>query len=217
MFQTNEIIMKIANIVTDTKITVSNDFNVVPSIQYITKGLPTLIVGYDIVSKLYPDFNILEIELSNNLYWTFKRTEKRDKFEEDLLWFIGRVYEELVKDIKYVFVDPIHYTPRALIKIIKKIKSLDKPITYVKDRMVYIYGDNLIFGIDLRLLKFIGYDTEKIKNKIKKLSSVFLEGSSVFIEYKKHVHALNNQIRYIPYLYKVIYGEKKVNNLIHST
>jgi hypothetical protein len=31
--------------------------------------------------------------------------------------------------------------------------------------MLYLYGDNIIFGIDLKLLKFI--NTDKVLNKIK--------------------------------------------------
>mgnify|MGYP003345070021 CR=1 FL=1 len=43
----------------------------------------------------YPDFNILDRCLNTDIYWTFKKTEKRDKFEEDLNWFISKVYKDL--------------------------------------------------------------------------------------------------------------------------
>jgi hypothetical protein len=33
--------------------------------------------------------------------------------------------------------------------------------------MLYLYGDNIIFGIDLKLLKFMGINTDKVLNKIK--------------------------------------------------
>ena len=55
--------MKIANIVSNNNISVSEEFNVVKSIDEIIDRLPTLIIGFDYVNKHYPDFNILDIEL----------------------------------------------------------------------------------------------------------------------------------------------------------
>ena len=46
-------------------------------------------------------FNILDIELEPNLYWTVKKTERRDKHAEDLTWFINKVYNDLTKDIMF--------------------------------------------------------------------------------------------------------------------
>jgi hypothetical protein len=76
--------MKIANIVTSNKIDISEQFNIVESMDNIIHGLPTLIVGFDTVNNLYPDFDILEIKVEDNIYWTFKKNEKRDKYDEDL-------------------------------------------------------------------------------------------------------------------------------------
>jgi hypothetical protein len=71
--------MKVANIVSNNNINVSEEFNVVKSMDEIIHGLPTLIIGFDYVNKNYPDFNILDIELEPNLYWTVKKTERRDE------------------------------------------------------------------------------------------------------------------------------------------
>lgn len=207
--------MKIANIVTKTKIKISDEFNVVNSMDKIIHGLPTLIIGYDLVVKLYPNFNILKIELEDNIYWTFKRTEKRDKYEEDLLWFIYKVYELFVKDVKYIFVDPIHFDSKKMWKVIRKIYNLISPITFVNGEMLYIYGNNLIFGVDLKLLKYMGFNVIKIKTKIKKFSNVFLDDNKILIEYKKNIDALNNQIKYIPFLYSLVNGENNTASIIH--
>src|ERR1035437_9321310 len=113
--------MKIANIVSKTKISVSDEFNVVKTMDEINHSLPTLVVGYDYVKKTFPEFDITNIQLKENVYWTFKKTEKRDKFEEDMNWFIYKAYHELVKNISYIFVDPIQYDNKTLIKITRKI------------------------------------------------------------------------------------------------
>lgn len=205
----------VANIVSVNSIDVSQDFNVVDSMDKIIHGLPTLIVGYNLVDKAYPDFDILDICVTENIYWTFKKTEKRDKFTEDLDWFITKVYNDLVKDINYVFVDPIQFRPQTIIKIIRKIYNIKNIITYVNDNMVYIYGEKLIFGVDLRLLRFMGVDTNKLLNKLKEKSADFLIDKEILIEYKKTVETLDNKARYIPYLFSIRNGENNTTSLVH--
>ena len=207
--------MKIANIVSTSKVEAPEEFNVVQSVNEIIDGLPTLIVGYEIVDRLYPDFDIINISLGENKYWTFKRTEKRDKYESDLKWFISKVYADLTNQLIYVFVDPIQYRGKTLIKIIKKIYSLKDPIAFLNEEMLYVYGDGFIFGIDLKLLAFMGVDTSKIKTRIKAISSVFLSDVKILIEYKKNIEALENKVRYLPYLYSIRNGQNNTASLIH--
>lgn len=205
--------MKVANIVSSNNINVSEEFNVVKSMDEIIHGLPTLIVGFDYVNKHYPEFNILDIELEANLYWTFKRTERRDKHSEDLSWFINKVYNDLTKDIKYIFIDPLQYNSKSLWKIIRKLYSIKDLVTFVNGDMIYIYGDKFIFGIDLTLMSYIGYEKDKIKTKIKFKSPVFLEESDILIEYKNYIEELGYQIKFLPYLYSI---KNEQNNTISN-
>jgi hypothetical protein len=207
--------MKIANILSTIKIEAPEDFNIVKSSSDLIDGLPTLIVGYDYVNKHYHDFDITNIKLEPNLYWTFKKTEKRDKFDEDLRWFIRKVYEDLTDKLIYLFVDPIQHKPKTLRKIVKKILSLNDVITYQHNEMFYVYSDNLIFGIDLKLLKYLGFNTDKIKEKIKSISNVFLIDDEILIGYKKCIETLNNRVRYIPYLYFIRNGKNNTSSIIH--
>ena len=195
--------MKFANIVTKTQINVSQDFNVVESMDEIIHGLPTLIIGFDLTDKLYPNYDVGEIKVADNIYWTTKRTENRDKHNFEFEWFKYFVYHQLVKDINYVFVDPIQYKKKSLLKILRKIYNLKDKITYQHKDMFYIYGDGFVFGIDLKLLKYIGLDVIKIQGKIIKLSSVFLRYDDIFIEYKNIIEDLENQVRFLPFLYSV--------------
>ena len=207
--------MKIANIVTSNKLDISEQFNIVESMDNIIHGLPTLIVGFDTVNNLYPDFDILEIKVEDNIYWTFKKNEKRDKYDEDLNWFIQKVYDDLAKNCSYVFVDVIQYNKTILTKIIRKIKSFNKIVTYHTSDMLYINGDNFIFGVDLKLIKYVGLDESKIINKIKCLSNVFLSDNEIIIEYKKYVEDLGLPNKYIPYLYSITHDEKNITSSIH--
>ena len=203
--------MKVANIVSSNNINVSEEFNVVKSMDEIIHGLPTLIVGFDYVNKNYPDFNILDIELEPNLYWTVKKTERRDKHVEDLTWFINKVYNDLTKDITYFFIDPLQYKPKSLWRIIRKLYSIKNLVTFVNGDMVYIYGEKFIFGIDLKLMSYIGIKKDKLKDVIKSKSSVFLVDSDILIEYKNYIEELGYQIKFLPYLYSI---RNEQNNII---
>jgi hypothetical protein len=198
--------MKIGNIVSKTKISVSEDFNVVESLDDINPELPTLLIGMDYVSKNYPDYDITDRKLGPKLYWTFKKTENRSLQEDDINKFMYQAYLDLISDVNYVYVDAILFGKQKLRKIIKKILSLTKSVAYKDNNMIYIYGDKLIFGIDLKQLCFIDANINKIMSKIKHKCNVFLESNEILIEYKKNVERLENKVRYIPYLYSINHG-----------
>lgn len=195
--------MKIANIVTTDKIDLAGEFNVVNNIDNIIVGLPTLIIGWKFTSRKFPNYDITSTEVEPNLYWIFKRSENRDKFEEGLLWFTNKVYRDLVEKIPYIFIDPLQYSRRKLVKILRKVYSLKKVITYITNDMIYIYGDELIFGVDLKLMKYVGLNPDKLKNKIKAHSSVFLYDDNILIEYKKTVEGFSKKARYMPFLHSI--------------
>ncbi len=195
--------MKFANIVSTTQINVPQDFNVVQSMDEIIHGLPTLIIGFDLTDKLFPNYDVGNIKVTDNVYWTTKKTESRDKHNIELEWFKHFAYHELIKDINYIFVDPIQYKKKSLLKILKKIYTIPNKISYQHNDMIYIYSDKFIFGVDLKLIKYIGLDISKIKRKIINVSSVFLEGADIFIEYKYIIDDMENQVRFLPYLYSI--------------
>jgi len=205
----------IANIVSKNSVSVSHDFNVVDSMDKIIHGLPTLIIGIDLTESLYPDFNVLDICVEDNVYWTFKKTEKRDNYNNDLNWFITKVYSDLLNETSYVFIDLIQYKKQTLIKIIRKIHNLKNIVTFVHNNMVYLYGEKIIFGLDLKLVKYMGMDVTKIKHKIKNISNDFLNSKEILIEYKDIVDTLNGKIRIIPYLYSIRNEQNNITSFFH--
>ena len=204
---------KIANIVSSNNVNVSDLFNVVKTMDEIHHGLPTLIIDYDYVVKHFPDFDITNIVLAPNIYWTLKKNQSRDKHTEDLNFFINKVYEDLFKQTTYFFVDVIQYKRKSIVKTIRKIYSIKKKYTYFHNDMVYIYGDNIIFGIDLKLLKFIGLDVNKVKNKIKEIRFAFFNENDIFIEYNQTLEEIDYKLRYIPYIISLKHEE---NNTISN-
>lgn len=209
--------MKIANIVTTSNISLPEQFNIVSSIDDTIDDIPTLIVGYDLTKKLFKDFDILNRQITPNIYWTVKKTEDRDKYQDDLNWFQHKIYNQLISNVNYIIVDPIQQNKKTIKKIINKIYSLNHIISYEKYNMIYIYSDNLIFGIDLNLLKFIGLNTNKIRQKIKKISDTYLIGNEIISYYKQYIEYLNNNVKYIPLLYHIFNKLENKVNFFHES
>jgi hypothetical protein len=198
--------MFVANIVTKNNLNIDKYFNVVESIDDIIKELPTLVIGWDIVKTINPNADFIDKKLSKNIFWTFKKTERRDIFEEDLYDFIYYSYNLLVNNIEYKFVDTIQMTDNELKNVFKTIKEYKKSIAYKYGEMLYVYTQNNIYGIDLNLLKYMGLDYNKTINKIKSDSLVFLDNEEILIEYKDIIDMLNNEVKYVPYLYSIEHG-----------
>jgi len=199
--------MEIANIVCIDKLNVGPEFNVVKSVDdIIYNNLPTLIVGYEMAIDLYgaDNINVLKRNVNNKIFWTFRRTVERKIYEPDLEDFMRHAYKKAIENINYVDLDVIQFKPRKLYKITKKLLQLKNPISYKNDNdVIYVYSDNLIFGIDLKLLNYVGINTEKVEKKIIEKSKVFLVGNEILIEYNNHLERLNHDYKYVPFLYSI--------------
>jgi hypothetical protein len=100
-------------------------------------------------------------------------------------------------------------------KIIRKILSTKNIVSFIDKQMIYLSCDEIIFGVDLNLIRYIGLDENKIKSKIISASSVFLENKEILIEYNIIVEYLENNIRFLPHLYSVRNGQNNINSVIH--
>lgn len=199
--------MEIANIVSNDSINVGPEFNIVKSMdEIIYKDLPTLIVGHDLALSYFlrDSINILNKQINKNTFWTLKRNVKRDVYSSDLESFIRFSYKNFLNKINYVDIDFIQFSEAKMEKVKKKLWSLKNVISYKSNNnVIYVYGEGLIFGLDLNVAEYIGLNSEKIESKIFKKSSVFLHGDEILIEYNNHLERLNHEIKYIPVLYSI--------------
>lgn len=208
--------MKIANIISQDNIDLPLEFNKIADIENKINNLPTLIVGWYNTKALYPNQDILNRKINNNTFWMFKKTENRNKYESELIDFIEFSYKELVKDIQYFFIDPLHISLNHIKKILKLFNENNNIISFKYKDMIYLYVNKVIFGIDLRLMKFLTFNIDKLVNKIKNKSTVFLDKTDIIIEYKGYIEKLNDEIKYIPYLYFLNnYEQNSTPSLIH--
>lgn len=200
--------MYVGNIVTDSKLEHEN-FKICCDMEDIDDNLPTLIIGWDKTKRLLGDeVSILHKKIKTKLFWTFSSKERKSEYESDLDIFISYCYNVFGENIPYIYLDILYGKKFINYKVIKKILSLENPITYFSDNnMIYIYGENIIFGIDINVIEYFTDKSEKVKEKIKNLKNNTLIDSEIFNNCKDLIYKIKNKNRYIPYIYS--YGIRK--------
>jgi len=198
----------VGNIVTEGGLTgVPNNFNILSIEDYLKNpvhDLPTIFVGWDLTKTYIGEVSILKKKIKENLYWTFSSSEKRTNFENDLKKFINRSYDDYVKKIKFISIDPIIYKINNTEEFISKINNVAGGFAYLyQNKVVYVYNNFVIYSIDLEQLDFIGFDREIILSKLKELTN--FSNTDELKNFKGELKHLN--IKYLPYL---IYATKNI-------
>jgi len=195
--------MLIGNIITSTKINDTN-FKISEELDSIDDLLPTIIIGWKKTKEKYgDDVSILHKKIKDNLYWTFSPTERKVDYEKDIILFKELCYNNVGKNIHYVYLDILHGKLHTIKKIIKKIYSLKTPISYIsKTNMLYIFDENIIFGVDLNITELIGINKDKIIDRVTRFSNSILIGNEIFNKCKEYIKKLDNREKLLPYIYK---------------
>jgi len=198
--------MNIGNIVSSSKINEDN-FKLFDEIESVDNSLPTLIVGWGKTKEIFGDkISILNKKISDNLYWTFLPTERRVDYDDDIIIFKRVCYDNFGSELSYVYIDPIHDKPQKIKKILKKIYSLNESISYFTDKnMLYILGENIIFGVNLEITEFIGIKTNSIITRVVNLRNSVLIDNEIFNKCKEFIKKLDNKYKLVPYVVK--YGK----------
>lgn len=161
---------KIGNIVTTAKKNIHGElFNVVHDIEDCIEGLPTLVIGWKMMKELYNGVNILEKEYKG-VNWTFNKTERRCEYEEDILEFYNKALNKYLNNIKYTYVDLINFKLTNIKKMIRFLRSVEPKILFLnKDsRFLFVYCKtyNVVFGISLTLVEYMGINKKKVLKMI---------------------------------------------------
>lgn len=190
----------IANIVTTYKLDVSEFFNVVKDYNDIDKTVPTLIVGWKEVKKLFPSQDILISYIDDNTTWTFSKQEKRFQYEKDIKLFIDNIIKNLNNNVNYKFFNYILYNKKKQETFIEYVKKGNCSL-YHNSRFLYIYNhiDKVTLGISLNDLKFININVGKfIKELVNNNNNIICDSLKCFDT--QSLSLIKDNIKVLPYL-----------------
>lgn len=193
----------IANILTEEPFDNNGLYNVVNSFDQLITHIPTLIIGWEKTKQKFPDASIIDWSVSQNIYWTYGKYERRDKYEANVKKFQELAFKKFVESIDYVFYDVIVCGEVKLNQFIESISSETNKTVYSSRSMLYVYygGTNKVVGISLRDCDYISEDINK------KIFSAIYKSKTVTI--LKNTDNVSKEIRYrvadrtylLPYLY----------------
>lgn len=193
----------IANILTDEPFNEGELYNVVRDKDELVPDIPTLIIGWERTKTEYPDASIIEWEVADNVYWTYGKYERRDKYEVNVKKFQDLSFKKFVESLKYVFYDVMLDGEDRFTKFIELLLSNIQKTVYITGDMMYIYIDytKKVVGVSLRDCDYLG---ETYKKRI--FSAMYNNPSVILL---KNNDAISKEIRFktrgrayiLPYLY----------------
>lgn len=194
-------VKKIGNIVTKTKKNIFGDiFNVVNSFDDIIMGIPTLIIGIEEAKKHIGGFNILEKHYGD-LWWTFKKTESRCEYEEDIIDFYRYAILKEVEKNRYVYIDPIRFKLDSIKKTVKFLKGNEKKYVFLtrNSNFMFIYSEkySTVFGLSIELCEYFGVNRHKVFKLLR--NAQYVHDLSFMSEDIRKVVGSNTH--YLPVLY----------------
>jgi len=161
--------MILGYIVTNKKLNGISGF--VEQVDSITKAdstKPILVIGWKEAKKYDGYKNILDKQLSFNVYWTFSKTESRSDFEQDLKKFYNIIYNNILNNINYYYINFFKLKYNKIKKLINILYSRERKNIYISNNFVYVqYRPNNILGISLSMLEYCGIGKSKVMNKIR--------------------------------------------------
>lgn len=195
---------KLGYIVSENKIkNVKGFVEVVDDISLADPTKPILIVGIENAKKYIDNFSILNKNPKPNLYWTFKKTERRVDFENDINYFYNFIIYNIINNIKYYYINILKLKYNNIKKIYNILFSNNKKYIYISNNMLYCLHDGVVFGISISVLEYIKIDISKF---FKKLYS--FDGNIICTNYSDCVKELKAEIgnkKYaVPYFMSIL-------------
>ena len=158
---------KLGYIVSDKKINNIKDFvGVVDDISLADPTKPVLLVGIENAKKNIDNFSILDKKVNDKLFWTFKKTEKRVDFENDLNYFYNYIIYNITSNIKYYYINILKLKYNKIKKLYNILFSGGKKYIYISNNMLYILYNGSVLGISISILEYIKIDIKKFFKKL---------------------------------------------------
>lgn len=164
-------------------------------------NVPKLIVGLD-KAKQYAISHNFEFDILNRFYpngdmWTFKKNEKREYYEEDILAFQEYIKNTISKNIIYNYINIFNLSITSIKKLYNIVinNQYNRDINYIlidNDMLYYPLNNNKVIGISLQQLRYVGIDKDKIIDRIKQNKSnyIYYSSNKKLWEYKNWFNGL---------------------------
>ena len=158
---------KLGYIVSDKKINNVKGFvEVVDDISLADTTKPVLLVGLENAKKNITNFSILEKKVNDNLFWTFKKTEKRIDFENDIDYFYNYIINNISRNIKYYYINILKLKYNKIKKLYNILFSGERKYIYISNNMLYILYNGSVLGISISVLEYINVDIKKFFKRL---------------------------------------------------
>lgn len=196
---------KLGYIVSKRKINNAVDFvGVVDDISKVEDPTkPIIIIGLEEAKKVSPNFSILNKMLDIDVFWTFGKTERRVDYERDLDKFYDYVLNKSIENIKYYYINILTIKYNKIKKLLNIINSKEKKYIYTSNDMIYIYYNNNILGISLKILKYININIKKIYKILYSNKNNIIYNNDSFLTLKMR-KVINNKKYVIPYFISIL-------------
>lgn len=197
--------MCIANIITKKRYTFDSLICKCKNIEEIDSSKPTLIIGWEEVKSIYGNnISILEKKINENIFWTFDKTERRNDYEKDVNSFYYFIIKNLIKNIKYRFINIITINYSLAKRFIRFINNDEIKYIYIYDnRFIFIYCKGVVCGLSLDDLDYLNIDIKKCINIIKSNKNNNVIDNDLFLSIKLR-RIIGDDKMIIPYLYSII-------------
>jgi len=160
---------------------------------------PLLIIGLENARKYSAKFSILNKRISQNVFWTFDKSENREDYDNDINKFHKFVISNISSQIKYYYVNFIGISLKRIKHFINMMNDNTMKYAYINNSMAYIMYGSDVFGISFDILDYCGISRDKIIDKIIKNKKIRIQFENKEIRDKiKYEYNGNNKI--IPYL-----------------
>ena len=153
----------VANILTDEPFTDDGLYNVVHNASELIPGIPTLIVGWERTKTEHPEASIIEWKVTDDIYWTYGKYERRDKYEANVKKFQEMAFKRFIDSVGYVFYDIITSDESRFDDFIDTLKADVTKTIYVTGNMMYVFIDSMfkVLGISLRDCDYVNETYKK--------------------------------------------------------
>lgn len=170
----------------------------VNDIELADSTKPILLVGWKKAKENENYTSILEKKLDDNLYWTFNKSESRVDFENDLENFYNIIYNNILKNINYYYINIFKLKYSNIKKIYSILFSNKVKNIYISNNMIYVLYKTNVLGISIDILKYCNINTKKIIERIKSNpNNIIYEDDNKLIF--KLVKRLGNKKYAVPY------------------